>query len=137
MLDVAKHLYFYFVKKYFEGLENGTWDKWDEEADFPRRPGPEFQDHSSRDDAGVFDGFDFNEFADQNLVNGLEGTKAVEVCAGPVKKKTMIWEASLCGNGLESSIKGAIIDHQCEKQNLRRSRNLNGRLPVREPALGM
>ena len=111
MLDVSKHLYFYLVKKYFEGLEDGTWDKWDEEADFPRRPSPEFQDHSPRDNAGVFDGFDFPKWAEQKLVNGLEGTKAVEVCPGPVKKKTMIWDASLCGVGLESSIKEAIDDH--------------------------
>ena len=76
VLDVANHLYFYLVKKYFEGLESGKWGKWDEEADFPR---PEFQDHSSRDNAGVFDGFDFNESADQNLINGLGGAKAVEV----------------------------------------------------------
>ena len=111
MLDVSKHLYFYLVKKYFEGLEKGTWDKWDEEADFPRRPSPEFQDHSSRDDAGVFDGFDFPKWAEQELVNGLEGTKAVEVCPGPAKKKVMTWNASLCGAGLENKIKEAIDDH--------------------------
>ena len=111
MLDVSKHLYFYLVKKYFEGLEDGKWDKWDEEADFPRRPSPEFQDHSSRDDAGVFDGFDFPKWAEQELVNGLEGTKAVEVCPGPAKKKVMTWNASLCGVGLENSIKEAIDDH--------------------------
>ena len=108
VLDVSKQLCFCLVKKYFEGLESGKWDKWDEEADFPR---PEFKSGSSRDNAGVFDGFDFNEFADQNLINGLEGTKAVEVCPGPVKKKTMIWEASLCGSGLENSTKEAIIGH--------------------------
>ena len=111
MLDVSKHLYFYLVKKYFEGLEKGTWDKWDEEADFPRRPSPEFQDHSSRDDAGVFDGFDFPKWAEQELVNGLEGTKAVEVCAGPTKKKVMTWNASLCGLGLYNKIMEAIDDH--------------------------
>ena len=115
MLDVVKHMYFYFVKKYFEGLESGKWGKWDEEADFPRRPSHEFQDHSTRDNAGVFDGFDLAKWAEQELVNGLEGTKAVEVCAGPVKKKTMIWEASLCGVGLESSIKEAISDHVDEQ----------------------
>jgi len=111
MLDVSKHLYFYLVKKYFEGLEKGTWDKWDEEADFPRRPSPEFQDHSSRDDAGVFDGFDFPKWAEQELVNGLEGTKAVEVCPGPAKKKVMTWNASLCGLGLYNKIMEAIDDH--------------------------
>ena len=111
MLDVSKHLYFYLVKKYFEGLEKGTWDKWDEEADFPRRPSPEFEDHSSRDDAGVFDGFDFPKWAEQELVNGLEGTKAVEVCPGPAKKKVMTWNASLCGLGLENKIKEAIGEH--------------------------
>ena len=41
----------------------------------------------------------------------MEGTKAVEVCPGPVKKKMMIWEASLCGSGLEKNIKEAIDDH--------------------------
>ena len=111
MLDVSKHLYFYLVKQYFEGLKDGKWDKWDEEADFPRRPNPEFQDHSSRDDAGVFDGFDFPKWAEQELVNGLEGTKAVEVCPGPAKKKVMTWNASLCGAGLENKIKEAIDDH--------------------------
>ena len=111
MLDVSKHLYFYLVKQYFEGLKSGKWDKWDEEADFPRRPSPEFQDYSPRDDDGVFDGFDFPKWAEQELVKGLNGTKAVEVCQGPTKKKTMMWEASLCGNGLETSIKEAIGDH--------------------------
>jgi len=111
MLDVSKHLYFYLVKQYFEGLKDGKWDKFDEEADFPRRPSPEFQDHSSRDDAGVFDGFDFPKWAEQELVNGLEGTKAVEVCPGPAKKKVMTWNASLCGAGLENKIKEAIDDH--------------------------
>ena len=110
MLDVSKHLYFYLVKEYFEGLKDGKWDKWDEEADFPRRPSPEFQDHSSRDNAGVFDGFDFNEFADQNLINGFEGVKAVEVL-GASKTKVMTWKNHLCGGGLENSIKEAIDDH--------------------------
>jgi hypothetical protein len=111
MLDVSKHLYFYLVKQYFEGLKDGKWDKFDEEADFPRRPSPEFQDHSSRDDAGVFDGFDFPKWAAENLVNGLEGTKAVEVCPGPAKKKVMTWTISLCGIGLYNKIMEAIDDH--------------------------
>ena len=111
MLDVSKHLYFYLVKQYFEGLKDGKWDKFDEEADFPRRPNPEFQDHSSRDDAGVFDGFDFPKWAAENLVNGLEGTKAVEVCPGPAKKKVMTWTISLCGIGLYNKIMEAIDDH--------------------------
>jgi len=109
MLDVSKHLYFYLVKQYFEGLKDGKWDKFDEEADFPRRPSPEFQDHSSRDD-GVFDGFDFAKWAEQELNGGLEGVKAVEVVGGS-KKKMMMWEAHLCGSGLEKSIKDAIEDH--------------------------
>jgi hypothetical protein len=110
MLDVSKHLYFYLVKQYFEGLKDGKWDKWDEEADFPRRPSPEFQDHSSRDDAGVFDGFDFPKWADQNLINGFEGVKAVEVL-GASKTKVMTWKNHLCGGGLLNSIKDAISDH--------------------------
>ena len=110
MLDVAKHLYFYLVKKYFEGLDSGKWDNWDEEADFPRRPSHEFQDHSSRDNAGVFDGFDFNEFADSNLIDGFVGVKAVEVI-GASKTKVMTWKSHLCGSGLENCIKHAIIDH--------------------------
>ena len=111
MLDVSKHLYFYLVKQYFEGLKDGKWDKFDEEAGFPRRPSPEFQGHSSRDDAGVFDGFDFPKWAAENLVNGLEGTKAVEVCPGPAKKKVMTWTISLCGIGLYNKIMEAIDDH--------------------------
>ena len=110
MLDVSKHLYFYLVKQYLEGLKSGKWDKWDEEADFPRRPGHEFQDHSSRDHAGVFDGFDFNKFVESNLINGVEGVKAVEVI-GASKTKVMTWKATLCGIGLENTIKGAIDNH--------------------------
>ena len=71
--------------------------------------GHEFQDHSSRDD-GVFDGFDFPKWAEQELVKGLNGTKAAEVVGGS-KKKVVMWEASLCGNGLETSIKEATGDH--------------------------
>ena len=115
MLDVSKNLYFYLVKQYFEGLKDGKWDKFDEEAGFPRRQSPEFQGHSSRDDAGVFDGFDFPKWAAENLVNGLEGTKAVEVCQGPTKKKTMIWEAPLCGIGLKKAINQGIEDHLAEQ----------------------
>ena len=111
MLDVSKNLYFYLVKQYFEGLKDGKWDKFDEEAGFPRRQSPEFQDHSSRDDAGVFDGFDFPKWAAENLVNGLEGTKAVEVCPGPAKKKVMTWTIALCGIGLYNKIMEAIDDH--------------------------
>ena len=107
MTEVAKHLYFFLVKRCHEYLKSGKWKKWHEERDFPRH---EFQDHSSRDDDGVFDGFDFPKWAEQKLVNGLNGTKAVEVVGGS-KKKMMMWEASLCGNGLETSIKEAIGDH--------------------------
>ena len=57
-------------------------------------------------------------------------------------------EVALCGGAqaawtlARSRCRAAVFDNmmqsnQCEKQNLRRSRNLNGRLPVREPALGM
>ena len=67
MLDVSKHLYIYLVKNYLEGDAKGKWGKWDEETHFPRH---EFQSNSSRDNAGVFDGFDVNEFADQYLING-------------------------------------------------------------------
>ena len=108
MTEVAKHLYFFLVKRYHEYLKSGKWKKWHEERDFPR---DDFQDQSSRDDDGVFDGFDFTKWAEQELVNGLEGTKAVEVCPGPAKKKVMTWNASLCGAGLENSIKEAIDDH--------------------------
>ena len=108
MTEVAKHLYFFLVKRYHEGLKDGKWKKWHEERDFPRH---EFQDHSSRDDDGVFDGFDFPKWAEEELVNGLEGTKAVEVCQGPTQKKMMIWEAPLCGIGLKKAIKEAIDFH--------------------------
>ena len=107
MTEVAKHLYFFLVKRYHEGLKSGKWEKWHEERDFPRH---EFEDHSSRDDDGVFDGFDFAKWAEQELNGGLEGVKAVEVVGGS-KKKMMMWEAHLCGSGLGKSIKDAIEDH--------------------------
>ena len=106
MTEVAKHLYFFLVKRYHEGLKSGKWEKWHEERDFPRH---EFEDHSSRDD-GVFDGFDFTKWAELKLVSGVEGTKAVEVVGGS-KMKVMMWQSSLCGGGLETSIKEAIGDH--------------------------
>ena len=84
MTKVAKNLYFFLVMRYHEGLKSGKWDKWDEETHFPRH---EFQSHSSCDNDGVFDGFDFPKWAELYLINGLEGTKAVEVCPGPIKKK--------------------------------------------------
>jgi hypothetical protein len=106
--EVSKHLYFYFVNEYNKGIRTGKWDHWSEEKS---RPENTFQDHSSRDDAGVFDGFDFPKWAAENLVNGLEGTKAVEVCPGPAKKKVMTWTISLCGIGLYNKIMEAIDDH--------------------------
>ena len=110
--EVSKHLYFYFVNEYNKGIRTGKWDHWSEEKS---RPENTFQDHSTRDDAGVFDGFDFPKWAAENLVNGLEGTKAVEVCQGPTKKKTMIWEAPLCGIGLKKAINQGIEDHLAEQ----------------------
>ena len=107
MTEVAKHLYFFLVKRYHEGLKSGKWEKWHEERDFPRH---EFEDHSSRDD-GVYDGFDFPKWAAENLVNGLEGTKAVEVTSGPIQKKTMMYYPLLCGIGLENKIKQSVCDH--------------------------
>ena len=107
MEAVAIALYSYFVKKYLEGVGTGIWERWHEENDFPRH---KYEDHSSRDNGSVFDGFDFNEWADQEHVNGVEGTKAVEVCPGLVKKKKM-WNVSLCGIGLENSTKNPIKDH--------------------------
>ena len=106
--EVSKHLYFYFVNEYNKGIRTGKWDHWSEEKS---RPENTFQDHSPRDDAGVFDGFDFPKWAAENLVNGLEGTKAVEVCPGPAKKKVMTWAISLCGIGLYNKIMEAIDDH--------------------------
>ena len=106
--EVSKHLYFYFVNEYNKGIRTGKWDHWSEEKS---RPENTFQDHSPRDDAGVFDGFDFPKWAAENLVNGLEGTKAVEVCPGPAKKKVMTWTISLCGIGLYNKIMEAIDDH--------------------------
>ena len=108
MTKVAKNLYFFLVKRYHEGLKAGKWDEWDEERDFPRH---EFQSGSSRVDSGVFDGFDFPKWAEQELANGLEGTKAVEVFPGPTKKKVVIWEAPLCGSGLKNTTKQGIEDH--------------------------
>ena len=112
MTEVAKHLYFVLVKRYHEGLKSGKWEKWHEERDFPRH---EFESHTTRDVDGIFDGFDFPKWAAENLVNGLEGTKAVEVCQGPTKKKTMIWEAPLCGIGLKKAIHQGIEDHLAEQ----------------------
>ena len=111
MTEVAKHLYFFLVKRYHEGLKSGKWEKWHEERDFPRH---EFEDHSSRADAGVFDGFDFNVWADENLENGFEGVKAVAL-VGPRKKKTMIWEAESCGEGLKRKIKDGIAEKLAEQ----------------------
>jgi len=108
MTEVAKHLYFFLVKRYHEGLKSGKWEKWHEERDFPRH---EFESHTTRDVDGIFDGFDFPKWAAENLVNGLEGTKAVEVCPGPAKKKVMTWTISLCGIGLYNKIMEAIDDH--------------------------
>ena len=105
--EVSKHLYFYFVNEYNKGIRTGKWDKWSEEKS---RPENTFQSPSTRDNAGVFDGFDFNEFADQNLINGLEGVKAVEVL-GASKTKVMTWKNHLCGSGLSNSTKDAISDH--------------------------
>ena len=45
------------------------------------------------------------------MFDGLEGTKAAEVCPGPTKKKAMSWEAPLCGIGLKNIIKRGIEDH--------------------------
>ena len=114
---VAMNLYFYFCNVYEKAEKDGHWKIWDEESAFPHEEYAfeSFESHTTRDVDGVFDGFDFNGWAEQELVNGLEGTKAVEVCAGPVKKKTMIWEASLCGVGLENKIKEAISDHVDEQ----------------------
>ena len=104
MLDVSKRLYFYLVKNYIEGLKSGKWGKWDEETHFPRQSG------LSRDNAGVFDGYDFNVYVTEKLLNGLGGVKAVEVI-GASKTKVMTWKNRLCGGGLENSSKEAIDDH--------------------------
>ena len=106
--EVSKHLYFYFVNEYNKGIRTGKWDHWSEEKS---RPENTFQDHSPRDDDGVFDGFDFPKWAAENLVNGLEGTKAVEVTSGPIQKKTMMYYPLLCGIGLENKIKQSVCDH--------------------------
>ena len=113
MTKVAKNLYFFLVMRYHEGIKSGKWAKWDEETHFPR---DSFQSHSSRtNNNGVFGGFDFTKWAELKLVNGVEGTKAVEVSSGPIKKKMVMWEAPLCGSGLENSIKEAIDDHLNEQ----------------------
>jgi len=104
VLDVSKHLYFYLVKNYLEGLKSGKWDKWDEGTDFPR------QSDSSRDNAGVFGGYGFNVYVTEKLLNGLDGVKAAEVI-GASKTKVMTWKSHLCGGGLENSTKEAIDDH--------------------------
>ena len=58
----------------------------------------------------MFDGFDFNGFAGQNLINGFEGITVVEVL-GASKTKVMTLKSHLCGSGLENRIKQAIDDH--------------------------
>jgi len=44
-------------------------------------------------------------------VNGIDGTKAVEVTSGPIQKKTMVYYPLLCGIGLENKIKQSVGDH--------------------------
>ena len=114
MEAVAIALYSYFVKQYLEGVENGHWKRWNEENDFPRRERDEFESHSTRNNPGVFDGFDFNVWAAENLENGFEGVKAVAL-VGPRKKKTMIWEAESCGEGLKRKIKDGIAEKLAEQ----------------------
>ena len=65
----------------------------------------------SRTNSGVFDGFDFTNWAELNLVNGFEGTNAVEVVPGPSNMKVMVWRPDRCGIGLENNIKQHIDDH--------------------------
>ena len=62
----------------------------------------------------MFDGFDFNVWAAENLENGFEGVKAVAL-VGPRKKKTMIWEAESCGEGLKRKIKVRIAGKLAEQ----------------------
>ena len=114
---VAIALYSYFVTKYLEGDDTGLWERWHEENGFPRH---EFQSHSSRTNNGVFGGFDFNERADQNLENGFEGVKAVAL-VGPRKKKTMIWEAESCGDGLKRKITQGIGEKISEQGAMRQT----------------
>ena len=108
--EVSKHLFFYFTKQYEEGIASGFWDSYDEETAFPHEEYA-FESHTTRDVDGIFGGFDFNVWAVDNLVNGIDGTKAVEVTSGPIQKKTMMYYPLLCGIGLENKIKQSVCDH--------------------------
>ena len=107
---VAMNLYFYFCNVYEEAEKAGHWKTWDEESAFPHEEYA-FESHTTRDVDGVFDGFDVNVWATDYLLNGLEGTKAVEVTSGPIQKKTMMWDGPHCGIGLENSINKGVDDH--------------------------
>ena len=94
---VAIALYSYFVKRYLEGADTGFWERWHEENDFPRH---EFQSHSTRGaDDGVFHGFDFDEYATENLMNGLDGVNAIIVLprctSGPRRQNFSVYHGSM------------------------------------------
>lgn len=102
---VAMNLYFFFCNMYEEAEATGHWKTWDEESAFPHDECAfeSFESHSSRDVDGVFDGYDFNVWADKNLLNGLGGVKAVRINEddGHSEKK---WDAARCGDGLKKKL---------------------------------
>ena len=90
-------------------LAEGFYTNWSEESAFPHDDENVFQPHSTRgDDDGVFDGFDFNAWTTDNLVNGLDGVKAIGVKEGSGQKYSE-WEPHLCGAGLKSKLNDDII----------------------------
>ena len=99
---VAMNLYFYFCNVYEEGETAGHWKTWDEESAFPHEEYA-FESHTTRDADGVFDGFDFNGWAADNLLNGLDGVTAIRVDEddGSYSKK---WDAARCGGGLKKKL---------------------------------
>ena len=88
---VAMNLYFYFCNVYDHGQKVCHWKTWDEESAFPHDEYAfeSYNSHSSRDVDGVFDGFDVNVWATDNLLNGLDGVTAIGIDEdhGSFKKK--------------------------------------------------
>ena len=99
------NLYFYFCNKYEEAEKAGHWKTWDEESAFPHAEYAfeSVESHTTRGVDGVFDEFDFNGWATDNLLNGLVGVTAIEVDEddGSYSKK---WDAARCGDGLKKKI---------------------------------
>ena len=102
---VAMNLYFYFCNVYEKAEKDGHWKIWDEESAFPHEEYAfeSFESHTTRDVDGVFDGFDFNGWAADNLLNGLVGVTAIGVDEDDGSYSTK-WDHARCGDGLKKKI---------------------------------